>query len=266
MAVSTSGTAQVQGELWSARADDWAEVHEHNMRPVYEAVLDLVHAGQGISILEVGCGSGTALRLAADRGAHVTALDAAPAMVELARRRVPGSEVGVGDLQFLPYDDARFDAVLGFNAFQYAADPAEALREAYRVLRDDGVVAVMVWGPAEDCDLADYLAALGKLLPPPPPGAPGPFALSERGALRSLLEGAGFDVTLIADASAAYAYPDEQTALRGLLSAGPAVRAASIAGDEAARDATRTAIAPYLRPDGSVHTNNIWRFAIGHKA
>src|SRR5947209_9244333 len=150
MAVATGGTAQVQGALWSARASDWAEVHEHNLRPVYEAVLDLVHAGPGVSTLEVGCGSGTALRLAADRGAHVAALDAAPAMVEHARRRVPGADVRVGDLQFLPYEDASFDAVLGFNAFQYAADAAAALREAHRVLRPGGSVAAMVWGPADE--------------------------------------------------------------------------------------------------------------------
>jgi SAM-dependent methyltransferase len=260
------GTAQVQGELWSVRADDWAEVHEHNMRPVYEAALDLVHAGPGVSILEVGCGSGTALRLAADRGSHVTALDAAPAMVEHARRRVPGADVRVGDLQFLPYEDASFDAVLGFNSFQYAADPAEALREARRVLRPGGTVVAMVWGPADECELAPYLAALGTLLPSPPPGAPGPFALSAPGALRTLLVDAGFEVTLVADAAAAYAYADVETALRGLLSAGPAVRAASIAGDEATRTATREAIAPYVRPDGSVHTDNVWRFAIGRRA
>lgn len=266
MAVASRGTAQVQGELWSARADDWAAVHEHNLRPVYDTVLDLVRTGPGVAILEVGCGSGTALRLAADRGAHVTALDAAAAMVKHARRRVPGADVRIGDLQFLPYEDATFDVVLGFNSFQYAADPLEALREAHRVLRPGGTVVAMVWGPAEECDLAAYLAALGKLLPPPPPGAAGPFALSQPDALRSLLAEAGFEVTLVADAAGAYAYADEETALRALLSAGPAVRAASIAGDEAARNATRDAIAPYLRPDGTVHTDNTWRFAMGSKA
>lgn len=265
MAVATTGTAQVQGELWSAKADDWAAVHEHNLRPVYDTVLDVVRAGPGVSILEVGCGSGTALRLAADRGAHVTALDAAPAMVEHALRRVPGAEVQVGDLQFLPYADEAFDVVLGFNSFQYAADPAEALREAHRVLRDGGCVAALVWGPAEECDLTAYLKALGSLMPPPPPGAPGPFALSEPGALRALVEGAGFTVELVADASCAYAYPDEETALRGLLSAGPAVKAGSIAGDDAVREATRAAIAPFRRDDGSVRTDNVWRFAIGRK-
>lgn len=266
MAVATTGTAQVQGELWSARASDWAEVHEHNMRPVYEAVLDLVHAGPGVSILEVGCGGGTALRLAADRGAHVTALDAAPAFVELAQRRVPGADVQVGDLQFLPYGDESFDVVMGFNSFQYAADAGEALREANRVLRPGGAVAIMVWGPADECDLAPYLAELGQLMPPPPPGAPGPFALSEPGALRALVEGAGFAVEIVADAAAAYAYPDEATAVRALTSAGPAVKAAQIAGDAAVVEATLRGIAPCRRADGSYHTDNVWRFAIGRKS
>ena len=184
MAVAANGSAQVQGELWSPRARDWAEVQEHNMSPVYRAVLDLVHAGPGVSVLEVGCGGGTALRLAADRGADVTALDAAAGMVEQARRRVPGADIRVGDLQFLPYEDATFDVVMGFNSFQYAADPAAALADAGRVLRTGGLIAVMVWGPADECDLALHLREIGSLLPPPPPGAPGPFALSEPGALQ----------------------------------------------------------------------------------
>ena len=265
MSATQTGTAQVQGELWSARADDWAEVHEHNMSPVYAAVLDLAHAGPGVSILEVGCGSGTALRMAADRGAHVTALDAAPAFVEHARRRVPGADVRVGDLQFLPYDDGEFDVVVGFNSFQYAADVPAALGEARRVLRDGGCLGVVVWGPSEQCELAPHLGAVGALLPPPPPGTPGPFRLSEPGALRRLVEEAGFEVKIVADAAAAFVYPDEPTALRGLLSAGPCVKAMAHSGEAAVRDAVLESIAPHRRGDGAYAFDNVWRFAIARR-
>ncbi len=265
MTVATTGTAQVQGELWSARADDWAGVHEHNMQPVYDAVLDLVHAGPGVALLEVGGGSGTALRLAADRGADVTALDAAPAFVAHTRRRVPGADVRVGDLQFLPYDDATFDVVMGFNAFQYAADPSAALAEARRVVRPGGTVAVAVWGPREDCDLAAHLAAVGALLPAPPAGAPGPFALSAPGALRALVTGAGFAVTIVADAAAAFAYPDEATALRALLSSGPCVKAIGLAGEDAVREAIAGSISAFRQPGGAYRFENLWRFAVGRR-
>ena len=266
MTVATTGTAQVQGELWSVRADDWASVHEHNMTPAYGAVLDLVHAGPGVSILEVGCGSGTALRLAADRGAEVTALDAAPAFVEHARRRVPGADVRIGDLQFLPYEDESFDVVMGFNSFQYAADVGEALAEAHRVLRPGGRVAALVWGPQEECELAPHLHAVGALMPPPPPGAAGPFSCSTPGALRALVEAAGFEVTVVGDAAAAFSYPDEPTALRALTSAGPVLKAAAHAGDEAVNTAVLDAIVPNRRDDGSYRFENVWRFVIGRKA
>jgi len=256
----------VQGELWSVRADDWATVHEHNMTPAYKVVLDLLHAGPGVSILEVGCGSGTALRLAADRGAEVTALDAAPAFVEHALRRVPGADVRVGDLQFLPYEDESFDAVMGFNSFQYAADPMAALAEARRVLRDGGHVAALVWGPAEECELAPHLQAVGALMPPAPAGAPGPFSCSAPGALRSLLEAGGFEITVVGDAAAAFSYADEPTALRALTSAGPVVKAVAHAGDDAVRNAVAEAIVPNRRDDGSYRFENVWRFAIGRKA
>jgi SAM-dependent methyltransferase len=265
MSATQTGTAQVQGELWGARADDWAAVHEHNMSPAYEAVLDLVHAGPGVSILEVGCGSGTALRMAADRGADVTALDAAPAFVEHARRRVPGADVRVGDLQFLPYEDGAFDVVLGFNSFQYAADVPAALGEARRVLRAGGRLGVMVWGPRDQCELAPHLAAVGALMPPPPAGAPGPFSCSQPGALQGLVEAEGFGVTVVGDAAAAFVYPDEATALRGLLSAGPCVKAMAHAGESAVRDAVLGSIAPYRRKDGSYAFDNVWRFAIARR-
>jgi SAM-dependent methyltransferase len=255
----------VQGPLWSERAEDWATVHEHNLIPVYGAALDLVHAGPGVSILEVGCGGGTALALAADRGAGVSALDAASAFVEIVRRRVPSADVRVGDLQFLPYDDASFDVVVGFNAFQYAADPLAALGEARRVLRSGGRVAIMVWGPQDECEIASHLVALQPLMPPAPPDAPGPFALSQPGALASLVGDAGFDVDIVADAAGPFVYPTEEIAMRALMSSGPARSIVHRAGAQVVADAILDGIAEYRRPDGSYRFENTWRFAIATK-
>jgi SAM-dependent methyltransferase len=261
----SEGTAATQGPLWSERAADWASVHEHNLTPVYNAVLDLLHAGPGLAILEVGCGGGTALELAAGRGAEVAAIEAAPVFVQIARRRVPTADIRVGDLQFLPFDDETFDVVMGFNAFQYAADVSAALAEARRVLRPGGLLAMLVWGPQEECEIASHLFALRPLMPPPPPSAPGPFALSEPGALRTLVAGAGFDVEMVADAAGPFVYPSEAVALRGLMSSGPCVNVARQAGQQAVASAIRDAIAPYRRGDGSYRFENTWRFAIGRK-
>jgi SAM-dependent methyltransferase len=261
----SEGTAATEGPLWSVHAEDWATVHEHNLTPVYDAVLDLVHAGGGVAILEVGCGGGTALRLAADRGADVAAIDAAAAFVEIAGRRVPTADVRVGDLQFLPFDDESFDVVMGFNSFQYAADVPAALGEARRVLRPGGLIAMLTWGPQEECEIASHLIALGPLMPPPPPDAPGPFALSQPGALRSLAADAGFDVEIVADASGPFSYPSEEIAMRALLSSGPAVSIVHHAGERAVAAAILEGIAPYRKADGSYRFENTWRFVIGRK-
>src|SRR2546423_14321385 len=128
------GTAGVQGRLWDVRADEWAEIQERQTRPAFEAALEALAPQPGTRMLDVGCGSGLALRLAADRGADVSGLDASEGLLEHARRRVPGAPVVQGELEELPFEDGSFDAVTGFNSFQYAARPAGALTEAVRVL------------------------------------------------------------------------------------------------------------------------------------
>jgi hypothetical protein len=65
----------------------------------------------------------------------------------------------------------------------------------HRVLRDDGRIAVVVWGPRERNPwLAIVLDAVSAQLgvPVPPPGVPGPFSLDDAGRLRDLLVAAGF--------------------------------------------------------------------------
>ncbi|MBA3910085.1 MAG: hypothetical protein C0524_09400 [Rhodobacter sp.] len=73
--------------------------------------------------------------MAASRGAVVSGFDAAEALLEIARERVPGGDFRTADLEAMPFGDAVFDVVTGFNAFQFAGDPVRALSEARRVTR-----------------------------------------------------------------------------------------------------------------------------------
>ena len=263
MSIKTDvGTAELQGRLWSINAADWAELQEPYMEPAFRAGLDAVGVGEGTRLLDVGCGAGRALRLAADRGADVSGLDAAPGLLDYARRRVPGAQMIQGEIQSLPFPDGAFDAVTGFNSFQYAADPIAALCEAKRVTAPGGRILTLVWSPAEMCELAPHLQSLGALMPPPPPGAPGPFALCGRDALGEFFASAGLHVADIADVMCTFAYPDTATAVAALSSAGPVVRIAEHAGKEAVQLDIEAFLARHVRPDGTYAIRNPFRYAV----
>lgn len=259
---TAAGSARVQGELWSVRARDYAEIQEPTFLPLYEDVLrrpELAHAG---SLLDVGCGPGLAAQTMAKKFGKVAGVDASAPFIEIARARVPSGDFRVAEMETLPHADGSFDVVTGFNAFQYAASPVQALREARRVARADGIIVIAVWGLPETCDAAGHLKALGPLMPPPPPGAPGPFALSDEAKLKALATDAGLTPLAVVDVQCPWIYHDLETALRGLLSAGPVERAIRASSIERVRDAVAEAIAPYGGSSGDYHMNNVFRYLI----
>ncbi len=263
---STAGSAAVNGPLWGARAKDWAEVVEPMHLPLYLAVLERLELPQGASLLDVGCGAGGFCVLAAEHGLDVCGLDAAEGLIGVARARLPGADLRLGELEELPYADRSFDAVTGFNSFQFATRPVRALAEARRVVRDGGRVAMLVWGPAESCQMASIMPVFGSFLPPPPPAAPGPFALSAPGLVESLFAEAGLQPVASGEVDCPFGAADRATAVRGFLSAGVAVRAIEAAGEDAVRDALSKAVAAFERDDGSVRIENVFRFVIGERA
>ncbi len=99
-----------------------------------------------------------------------------------------------------------------------------ALNEARRVTKPDGSVIIMTWGDPEGMEAASLVAALRPLMPTPPPGVPGPFALSDEAALRQFAAGAGLDPVEVFDVDSPFIYADEAAALRGLNSSGVAYR------------------------------------------
>jgi SAM-dependent methyltransferase len=229
---------------------------------MYDAVMGALGVGLGTQLLDVGCGGGTGLVTAARLGARVSGLDAAAGMVAVARERLPQADLRVGEMEALPFAGGSFDVVTGFNSFQYAATPANALGEAKRVTRPGGHVAITVWGRKEDCQAAGFIEALGSFLAPPPVRAPGPFALSDETALRKLAGEGGLAPGQIVDIDCPFIYPDFEAALRATLSAGVAVRAIRVAGEAAVWDAVAGAIAPYRQASGIYRLENRFRCLI----
>lgn len=256
------GTAQVQGELWGARVQDWAEIQEGTLLPAYTVIFDTLPVGNGTRLLDVGCGSGLAAQLAASRGASVSGLDASTPSIEMALQRVPNGQFTVGEMEELPYADATFDAVTSFNAFQYAADPVHALSEARRIVKAGGKVAMVIWGRPQDCEHAATLAAVSACLPPPPPGAAGPFALSEPGKVEQLMQEAGLTPVTSGEVACPFEYADEETALKGLCSAGPMVRAIRHAGEAKVQQAIRESLMPYKTSTRGYCQQNLFRYVI----
>jgi SAM-dependent methyltransferase len=260
------GSQAIQGPLWGRQAEDWASIQEETGRPGYEHALKFLKLSGSNTLLDAGCGSGLFSTLAASAGAAVTGLDASEPLIARARKRNPAGHYIVGEIEELPFADNSFSVVVGFNSFQYAASIQNALTEARRVLKDKGRLVVMIWGNREDCEAATYLNALGSLLPPPPPRATGPFSLSENRLLEKTMESTGFRIIDQSDVVSVWDYPDADTTLKGLMSAGPAVRTVEQAGFEKVQETIKLAIQPYIHPDGHVIFHNKFRIVIAEKS
>jgi SAM-dependent methyltransferase len=159
------------------------------------ALLDAVGADRGTGLLDVACGPGFVAAAAAERGAVVTGLDFASAMIEEATRRHPGIAFRQGDAEALPFEDNSFDALTMNFGMLHLARPDAAIAEARRVLRPGGRYAFTVWAaPERAVGFGLALRAIERhgdsnvLLPEGPPF----FRFSDADGTRKTLEEAGF--------------------------------------------------------------------------
>jgi SAM-dependent methyltransferase len=260
------GTAEIQGELWGAKARDWADLQEPAWRPVYETLLANAGVKDGIRLLDIGCGAGGALLAARDAGAEVSGFDASYAFAVVARERLPGARIEVGEMEELPFEDECFDVVTAFNAFQFAENPKRAVGEARRVCREGGTVATLIWGRAEDCDLIKgVLPAVMALLPPPPAGRPSTASLSEPGAMEELMANAGLALAASGEADFTFTYPNLSLACRAVGSAGPVTRSERLAGVERVNAALEGALGQFAGSGGRISLTNRFRWVVGRR-
>lgn len=260
-ATQAHGSGLVQGALWGAAADEWATLMEPQGRRLFDAVLDAGLFTPGARVLDAGCGSGLFAQLVAARGCDVIGLDASESLLRIAQRRTPAGQFHPGDLEALPFPAECVDVVAGIDSFPYATDPRHAMAEARRVTRHGGHVIVATWGLPYACEAAACVSALEALVPSPPAGATGPFALSEENALRDLVGSAGLTWHSICDVDVIWQFEDTDTALAAMLSPGLSALAIETSGRDAVAATVERAIAPYRLANGRYRLENRFRFA-----
>jgi ubiquinone/menaquinone biosynthesis C-methylase UbiE len=190
---------------WQISARYWDKYHDlitEMFAPLTSGLIEEVQIGIGQKVLDIGGGSGepslTISRIVGPTGS-VTYTDPVAGMLESAQAEA--TRLGLTTIHFrqcsaddLPFADCTFDVAVGRLSAMFFVDPATAVREALRVLLEDGRIAFAVWGPKEAnpffssiTDVVDQFLERT----PQDSNAPDAFRFAIPGKLARILEQAG---------------------------------------------------------------------------
>ena len=123
---------------WQSAVFEYARGFGHLTPQAARPLLEAVGCGPGVDLVDLASGPGYVAAVASTQGARVVGLDFSRAMVEEARSRHPEVTFEEGDVEALPFEEARFDAAVMNFGVLHLARPDQSFREALRVLRPGG--------------------------------------------------------------------------------------------------------------------------------
>ena len=184
-----------------------------------ERLVERLDPKPGDTVLELAAGVGDTGFAAAERigdQGKLISTDFAPSMVDVARRA--GERAGLGNVEYRVLDAERMDlesssvdGVLCRFGYMLMADPAAALAETRRVLRDGGRLSFAVWA-LPDRNLWAFIPGMTLVelghLPAPEPGEPSIFAMGDPNRVKALVDGAGFGEPRIEEVALHWDYSD----------------------------------------------------------
>jgi ubiquinone/menaquinone biosynthesis C-methylase UbiE len=130
--------------------DRWASRYEEDrtsrwLAGLQDEALEALELTAGDRLLDIGCGTGAAVREAASTVDRAVGVDLSPAMIARARELatdLPNVEFREADSERLPFRDGAFTAILCTTSFHHYPDPDRATREMARVLAAGGRVVI----------------------------------------------------------------------------------------------------------------------------
>jgi SAM-dependent methyltransferase len=176
------------------------EVIAEQLLPAAEVVVDIADPVAGETFVDVGCGTGNAALLVAERGARVIGIDPAERLLEVAaaaaEERDLDAEFVPGEAASMPVSNAEADAVVSVFGVIFAPDPGAAAAEIDRVAAPRGRVLLAAWIPGGAISQAVRVnrETVAEILGQPPPSPP--FAWHELESVAGLFEPYGFAATL----------------------------------------------------------------------
>lgn len=192
-------------QQWTESARYW-EKHRAVLRqmfaPVTQALVEDAAIGRGDAVLDLATGPGEPALSVAERvgpKGRVVGMDAVPQMIEAARREAARRGLGnasfeVADAETLPFAANSFDAVVSRFGVMFFPSPVHAIREALRVLKPGGKIAMAVWHFAARNPFHSTVADIVEKYvasPPLPPDSPEAFRFAEPGKLLAAFAEAG---------------------------------------------------------------------------
>ena len=144
-----SGSAKAVKEFFERVATDWDTMRlAYYDERVIEKLAVVSGVDEGMTVADVGTGTGFVAAGIAPRVKRVMAVDNSPAMLAVAEKNL--AELGVtnvelleGEITSLPFDDGSLDAAFANMVLHHAGDPTAMLGEMARVVRPGGAVAIV---------------------------------------------------------------------------------------------------------------------------
>ena len=190
----TTSTLNADAELKARHRKMWASGNYPSMvetflTPLGPRLAEACRVGAGTRVLDVAAGTGNAAIPAALAGAHVTASDLTPELLDAGRARAEAAGAELewvqADAEHLPFEDASFDIVMSAIGVMFAPHHQLAADELVRVCRPGGTIGLLSWTP--EGMIGALFRTMGPFAPPPPPGAQPPPLWGGEPHVRELL-------------------------------------------------------------------------------